>query len=205
MIEVFRKNYLFFISFVLYLFIGAWILIVFQKGEFELLVNHHYSAFGDFFFKYFTNVGDGVFYVIIALIYFVYNRKLGFIALGSFLATGLVAQVLKRLVFTASPRPAAFFEDKVILHFVQGVDIHYSNSFPSGHSTTAFSVFFLMALFAKNKKLGLLFFFLAVLAAFSRVYLLQHFFVDTYFGAIIGITITLIIYLIFTPKKEELL
>jgi len=50
--------------------------------------------------------------------------------------------------------------------------------------------------------LGLLFFLMAFLVSISRIYLLQHFFVDTYFGAIIGVVTTLICYHLFERSEK---
>ncbi|MBK7568050.1 MAG: phosphatase PAP2 family protein [Bacteroidetes bacterium] len=46
----------------------------------------------------------------------------------------------------------------------------------------------------KNKNYGYLFFGLALLVAISRVYLMQHFLVDVYFGSLFGLIFTLILY-----------
>ncbi|MDH5599438.1 MAG: phosphatase PAP2 family protein, partial [Cyclobacteriaceae bacterium] len=43
---------------------------------------------------------------------------------------------------------------------------------------------------SKNKYISALSFILALTVGFSRVYLLQHFFVDIYFGAILGVIAT---------------
>ena len=72
--------------------------------------------------------------------------------------------------------------------------MHYAYSFPSGHSTTAFALFFIFGFFVKNKKWQILFFILALSTAISRMYLLQHFFIDVYFGSILGVLIATIVF-----------
>jgi membrane-associated phospholipid phosphatase len=44
----------------------------------------------------------------------------------------------------------------------------------------------LLSLYFKNKYVTGLFMIIAILVGISRIYLLQHFFVDIYFGSIIG-------------------
>ncbi|MCA1759425.1 MAG: phosphatase PAP2 family protein, partial [Bacteroidales bacterium] len=60
-------------------------------------------------------------------------------------------------------------------------------SFPSGHTATAFSVFLMLALITKNRWGKLALFFGAVVVAYSRVYISQHFLVDITAGSIISV------------------
>ncbi|RZK40560.1 MAG: phosphatase PAP2 family protein, partial [Hymenobacter sp.] len=77
------------------------------------------------------------------------------------------------------------------LHIVEGVVMGTLKSFPSGHSTSAFSVFLLLTLLVKNKRWGYVFLLLAAAAAYSRVYLAQHFVEDVYAGSLLGTVLTL--------------
>jgi membrane-associated phospholipid phosphatase len=70
------------------------------------------------------------------------------------------------------------------------------NSFPSGHATTTFSLFCLLSLLAVKRGWGWLWFALALLAAYSRVYLGQHFFGDIFAGAVIGTSASVACYLL---------
>jgi membrane-associated phospholipid phosphatase len=72
------------------------------------------------------------------------------------------------------------------LHRVEGVSIHSLHSFPSGHTQTAFLIFTFLALFCKRTAMAYVLIFTAALVSLSRVYLLQHFFVDIWIGSIIG-------------------
>ena len=86
-------------------------------------------------------------------------------------------------------RPVAFFDESIHLNFVDGVDVHSSNTFPSGHTATAFALFALLYIALNNRSIiiSTSLFILAFLVGLSRVYLLQHFIVDAYFGAILGV------------------
>jgi membrane-associated phospholipid phosphatase len=116
--------------------------------------------------------------------------------------------------------------DHLVLPLVQGVDMHHSNSFPSGHASTFFMFCTCVAIYLayrysrKNRPRNLrtqilvyavllLLVVLAALGAYSRVYLSQHFLSDVCVGSIIGfITPFLMLYLfrdrILKPKKEEI-
>jgi membrane-associated phospholipid phosphatase len=88
-------------------------------------------------------------------------------------------------------RPSKYFElyESVQLHLVEGVNLHSLQSFPSGHTATAFSVFFFLALILKSKPLKFSMFLLAIIVAYSRVYISQHFLVDITAGSIIAVTV----------------
>ena len=75
-------------------------------------------------------------------------------------------------------------------------------SFPSGHATTAFTLFTCLALIVPNKLLKILFFAIAALAAYSRIYISQHWLVDIFAGSIIGVTIATGFYFIFIKSSS---
>ncbi|MCU0443533.1 MAG: phosphatase PAP2 family protein [Microscillaceae bacterium] len=203
MYQIIRTNRWFWAGFGIYLVLGAVILLTHQRGEFELWLNRHHQPIADFFFSYYTWVGDGLFYALVILgLWWWRSWQTALLGGLCFAATGLAAQFLKHFVFPDVLRPKAFFADRVVLHFVEGLEIHTSQSFPSGHTTTAFSVFCLLSLLVRVKQWGLVFLLLAVFAGFSRVYLLQHFWLDTYFGAILGTGLTFMIYY-FYPLTDK--
>ena len=91
--------------------------------------------------------------------------------------------------------PAKYFEGIEDIYIVSGLEMHSFNSFPSGHTAVAFGLFCLLTLISSNKMLGVIYFFIALLVALSRVYLSLHFFLDIYFGSIIGVVATVLSYL----------
>lgn len=179
----------------LYFIVGGWCFLFFEKGEIELWMNQHHHAFWDFLFYYSTSLGNGLFYAAV-LIYIGFYR-LGWFVAGSiaFAATGLLTQFLKQIVFTSSMRPGAYFLEKTeeSLHFVEGVMMHSYLSFPSGHTATAFSLFLLLSLMNQKWWWGTVCFLLALIVGTSRVYLLQHFWVDVFAGAVLGVIITFLV------------
>ena len=70
--------------------------------------------------------------------------------------------------------------------------MHSFFSFPSGHTVSAFALFAFFAFLSKNKY-GFIWLIFAVLTAFSRIYLCQHFLIDTFAGSVIG-TVTCMVF-----------
>jgi membrane-associated phospholipid phosphatase len=200
--ETVKNNPLLFIVFFIYAGIGLCLLIFFPKGGFELFVNKQNHPFWDTFFYYITYLGEGTLLVPIIILAALRKVYYGLLPMIVFLISTIIVQFMKRTYFSGYPRPSKFFEKHIDLHIVKDLELHAFYSFPSGHSSGAFAVFFTMALLVKNKTYGVLFFLLAILVAFSRVYLLQHFFIDTYFGALISIVISLLLYYWLEVKAE---
>ena len=132
--------------------------------------------------SFITNFGDWYIPIlIIVCIFLIIKNKWYFYTLSSsYLLSGIVVFITKILV--ARPRPLEAL-----------IKIPSSYSFPSGHTLT--SLIFYMTLFylmtEKSNKLiritfGLLFCFLIVVVAFSRVCLGVHFFSDVVGGLILG-------------------
>jgi membrane-associated phospholipid phosphatase len=188
-------NTSFYICYLIFLLVGGIILSAYTKTDIFLFINqkNHYST--DYFFRYYTNIGDGIFYAIIVIGLLFYKFRYAIIAAAAFLVSSLFAQFLKRFIFTEEYRPVRFFKEAgVKFHMIEGVQLHSNNSFPSGHATTAFSIFCLLSILYVDRRYGVLFFILALMASYSRIYIGQHFFADIYAGSIIGVGTTLIIF-----------
>ncbi|MCP4666976.1 MAG: phosphatase PAP2 family protein [Deltaproteobacteria bacterium] len=172
-----------------------------------MFVNRNNSRFLDYLFRYGTDLGKGSIYavLIIATLFIKYRYTLT-VCLAAIVETILV-QVPKKLIFTDVVRPIKHFDGFQNLHIVEHVKIHSHYSFPSGHTAVAFCVFTLLAIFIDKKYLEIPFFLLALFVGYSRIYLVQHFFPDVYFGAIIGASSALFSYWLihirpFPPKAD---
>ncbi len=125
--------------------------------------------------------GDGLVVVVLVTSLMLWQLRAGIAGLIAFIASGLIAQVLKHLVH--APRPAAEFQNVHILG--QPLTAH---SFPSGHATSLGVVFMLAWLvFDSRDWRAWLICFVALLAAYSRVYGGVHFPLDVWVGFGIGI------------------
>ena len=177
-------------------------IVINSKADTHLEFNSYHSSFFDIFFRYVTNLGDGVTAVLIVIILLVVKfRYAVIVGLANIISTG-ITQTLKHTLFSDVVRPKKFFEGIHDLYFVPGVDNYLYNSFPSGHSTCAFSLYFSLALIIENKRYKLLLFVLAFLVGYSRIYLSQHFLEDVYAGSIIGVVTSFIVFYFIQKSKR---
>ncbi|MCK8491841.1 phosphatase PAP2 family protein [Spirosoma sp. RP8] len=191
-----RKNRYFFLPYAVFLVVVGALQLLYTQEQLMQWVNKRNSLLADELFPYLTYMGDGAFFVIVCVILLIYNRRVGFVAFASFALSSLTSLFLKTVVFPNSPRPLKFFEHSTYeYHLIKGLDIYSYNSFPSGHTTSAFAVFGLLAFLDARKNRGYFFFLLCILTGYSRVYLFQHFVEDVYVGSIVGTVSSVIIYL----------
>jgi len=153
-----------------------------------------------------TFLGDGIFAVFFALIFIFYKFRISIFLLLTWIFSGLLAQILKRFLFSGELRPFAYFKQQgIIIYEVPGIEMHAFHSFPSGHTATAFAVFVGLSLFVSKtwQKISLLI--LASLIGFSRIYLGQHFPADVVAGSVLGMFSSLLIYNIILKWKSPFL
>ena len=174
--------------------VGLVLFPFYEKGAFELKINQLHHPIWDTVFATITHLGDGVILVIpLVLVLFYKYCYFALLAFASIIHLVLV-HVGKKLIFNEMPRPAEFFKDGVFYE-VPGGELHHWGSFPSGHTTTAFMLasFFYLVLPKKMKTHGFLMA-LAFFVGLSRVYLMQHFLMDIWAGAMLGIFSSLLSY-----------
>jgi len=185
--QTIKSKKIYFISFSIFIFTGLFLLALFTKEEIFLFVNRNNSTFLDYVFRYGTYLGKGSIYAILIIVtLFMKYRYTLATCLAAIVETTLV-QVPKKILFPDMVRPIKYFADFPNLHIVDNVKIYSHYTFPSGHTAVAFCVFTLLAIFIDKKHLEIPFLFLALFVGYSRIYLVQHFFLDVYFGAIIGV------------------
>ncbi|WP_295655632.1 phosphatase PAP2 family protein [uncultured Mucilaginibacter sp.] len=161
---------------------------LYSKEVIYYTVNSWHFAFGDVIFPLFTDMGDGLFVVAIALVALAYNYRVGFLLATSYSITSLVAQALKRIIRT--PRPMAYFHGTGHMYLVKGIPMLNSLSFPSGHTISAFSAAVVLTYITPKKQWGLFYLLIAILIGYSRMYLSEHFFEDVVGGSAIGLFVT---------------
>jgi len=196
-----------------FIFISIYILMLFKVGDLLLKngkVQIHRSInstvgnqFFDQFFKLVTHLGDGLFAILIAVITLFFNVKKSLYILLSYIFASLTTSIIKNYIYIDTCRPSFAFEFFVRepLKLVEGVEMNIFNSFPSGHSTSAFAVFISLMFLSNNFFMKFLWLLIAFLAAYSRTYLSQHWLVDIYFGSLIGFSFSIFFYFFFYKKK----
>jgi membrane-associated phospholipid phosphatase len=191
------------IAYFILLIITLGLLYAYPKLELHLLLNSYHTRLQDIFFTYYSMLAEGPLYVLALLPLFWKKVRLTLFFALCELSGGAILQILKHLI--SMPRPHSAFEKcpDMVLPLVEGVNLHSSNSFPSGHASTFFVFCTCLAIFlayrhhlkgGQNKhKISifydcslLLLLSFAILGGYSRVYLSQHFLSDVCMGSIIG-------------------
>ena len=175
---------------------GILIIVLGKNGSFQL-INGNHNDIADQFFKYFTHYGDGVMWVPLGLFCFFFRRKYFIAVLAGAIISTLLAQFLKRVVYPEELRPISYLSESFPVHQIAGVEMRKLHSFPSGHTTTAFTMALIMSHMINKKAWSIILPLLALTAAYSRVYLAQHFPTDLLAGMCIGIISAILALLVY--------
>jgi len=176
----------------LFLTVASLILLVsVPQNEQFLMVNRLHHPVADAAFQYITYGGDGLMMVLLAAVLLFVRFKYAVYTIACFVSTGLIAQGIKRSL--KLPRPAKVFDGLHDIHIPQDYAVHFNNSFPSGHTTTAFAMMAILYYLFPNQRNSPFLFFMALLVGYSRVYLSQHFPQDVCAGALIGSSLTFLL------------
>ena len=196
------KHKIYFSIYLIFMALSAIIIFSIDKQLIHETLNTLNHTYADYFFKYITHIGDGLSIVIVSIVLLFISKRMFLQVAVSGIIAGAIAQFLKKVVFGAVLRPSAFFQElKIPLHYVDGVDLHSVFSFPSGHSTTIFALTTSLVLITKTKKYDIFLIATAIIVAYSRVYLSQHFLIDILIGSIIGLIISILVNRIFYSPK----
>jgi len=201
--EIVSVNRWYFSGYFLILIISLIPQIFLNQTELFLEVNSMHSGALDFFFYWITYFGDGAtFAILVAVLFFIsYSKALN--GLTMFLSTAIFAQVLKRVFFADHFRPYTVLSEQYEIYVPEGVKTLIFETFPSGHTTTAFAMATFLVLTYPKRNIWLAMLVLAWLTAYSRVYLTHHFPIDVWVGSIIGTIGGLIIYWLFAARFDK--
>jgi membrane-associated phospholipid phosphatase len=167
------------------------------------LINSFHSPSADLFFKVVTS-GAEITIPVLFLGYLIWKKNAWLKSyVISYIISTLIVQFLKFIVFKESLRPLAYFKGQAhTWHLVQNLLISEYNSMPSGHTSAAWFMCFWISLLAKKPFFTLLLVFYAILVAYSRIYLFQHFPLDTAVGAMIGTGVSLLVFYLNVSKSD---
>ena len=205
------------LSLILIAVLGLALLYV-PKGELHLLLCDRHTPARDIFYRYYTQVAEWFPYVLCVVLLLFSRIGDGVLATAGLALSALTTQIFKHLI--NAPRPVTWFAEHmpdVQLPLVEGVKMNYWFSFPSGHTTSFFALFYALSIICtyhltakrpySTLACGLLqaaLWALAALGGYSRIYLSQHFAADVFAGMIVGIGITIVCYSVlhrFETKK----
>ncbi len=162
-------------------------LLAVEKLELHARINCCHTGALDRFFALITHLADGLVPTALALLLLLLRDMRAFLMMGlSCSISALIAQALKHGPFAGEGRPSAHREALGAMDWVDSIDLHAMMSFPSGHSTAAFSMCLALAVIIGERRWAVPLALLAGLLAFSRVYLSQHFLLDITVGSVIG-------------------
>lgn len=186
---LFRTRLLLLLSSIFGICLCILLLMVGNKALF-LWVNTHATPRLGIAATYFSLFGEWFAMVFLIVISLWEDRKKTIGICLSWLLGACFSWTFKIWIFSGLARPYAYFKTKNIdLQLVEGIDVHSFNTFPSGHTLTAFtSIFLFQFLFTglKNWQIFLLFV-LAMGCGLSRIILAQHWPQDVLGGLILGI------------------
>jgi membrane-associated phospholipid phosphatase len=152
-----------------------------------LFLNTDGGAFMDQFFKWATWGAEGWVWIPYLLVVVVLFKKDFKLILLNFLLSTLITQISKHVIWDKISRPIASGIPLDDIHTVPGVVMHSWNSFPSGHTATAFTLFLLTIYLFPTKWIFAIGAIFAIICAYSRVYLGQHFPMDLGGGMLVAV------------------
>lgn len=190
-------------------------LLYIPKGDLHWLLCNRHTPARDIFFRYYTHVAEWFPYVLCVLLLLFGRVGNGLFASAAMVFSSLTTQICKHLI--NAPRPVTWFAENmsdIRLPLVEGVDMNYWHSFPSGHTTSFFALAFVASILITKRLtahgltgvaglLQALLFLLAALGGYSRIYLCQHFALDVFAGVMVGLLITCICYAIFSRFEDK--
>ena len=155
----------------------------------EWIAENLRCAFLDFLMPIITLFGDaGIFWIAVAVVLLLIPkyRKIG-LSMGAALLIGLLLcnVTLKPLVGRIRPYDYQLKHFGVTIQLLVGAQSDFS--FPSGHTIASFEAATVLMIY--NRKMGIPAMILAVLIAFSRLYLYVHYPTDVLASVVLGIGI----------------
>ncbi len=142
-------------------------------------INGLNTPFLDVFFYLISYLGNGLILIPIVFVLYRIERAKILPIISSFLISGIIVQIIKHL--WNIPRPVSLIDD---IHIV-GETLRVS-SFPSGHTSTALALFFVLSI-GRKRCFKAFFLLLATAVGYSRIYMGAHFPLDVLGGGLIGL------------------
>lgn len=211
------------------IFLGLWLALVValtiaiftvDQAVLHLALCDHHTAWADAVMPVLSDLVHWLPYVV-AVGLLIWRWRTGVFMAGSLILSTLLVQAAKHIV--KAPRPLTWFAENhpdITLPLTEGVKMHYWLSFPSGHTTTFFCLFFACCVIATkllacshlqastrsglSVLIQLVCLLTAVVCSYSRIYLSQHFATDVLGGMIIGVVSVMIVAGIYALCRSDI-
>lgn len=189
-------NKWFLIPFAIWVVLGGIAQLMYDRQVLFAIVNTNHTPLLDASMVWITQLGEGVFATLVLLLLMAKKPFRNWWYFSAAVLCNalppLLVQVLKSSV--SAPRPLNYFQDAAWIHTLPEWDRLMERSFPSGHTAAAFCLFTFLSFIItpRYKWFGSVFLILALLVAYSRIYLAAHFFHDVYVGSLLGVFFTTI-------------
>ena len=161
-----------------------------------LCMNLDLGPAADFFFYIWANAGDGFIWIPAFALTFMYKKRFVPFLLATILLSTIITQSSKQVFFKSENRPTSVIKNASLIHTVSGIELHATNSFPSGHTATAFSLFLFCCFITSKKWIVPIVFTYALLGGYARIYVAQHFPLDVGAGIFVAYFSTLLAWVI---------
>lgn len=184
---------LFTLSVIALLILGIIPLSIYGKHDIVLAINKHIArpSLDDFFIAV-SALALGWIYVVAVLVAGLYSYKKAAYIAAVGICTLILSPLFKFVIFHGFNRPTIEIPLQNFSYIIDDFKYARYNSFPSGHSMSAFALASAISLCIPNRYIHALLLLYALGVGFSRMYLLQHFYMDVYAGATIGLLTALI-------------
>lgn len=168
--------------------------------EFLYLLERIRTPLGDSLFSAVTYLGSEIAFMVLAVVLFWCVSKTQGLYVLSVGCLGTTINQFLKLAFRI-PRPWVLDPDFTIVESARADATGYS--FPSGHTQNAVGTFGCLARDAKTVKFRILFLVLAVVTAFSRMYLGVHTPLDVGVGALSAAILVLVLHPLFRDLEQK--
>ncbi len=176
---------------------------LFGRETLFLFLNADFGKIGDYVFDFFSDMAEGSRWIPYFIIFYGFHKKDAVFILLNFLISTLLTQIPKNFIWDTVSRPMASGIPQDQIHRVDGVVMHMWNSFPSGHTATAFTFFLVTVYFFPKNSVLIMGAIYAIACGYSRVYLAQHFPLDVAGGIVVAIiTVITSLYIRNKIKKD---
>lgn len=173
--------------------------IFIPKGNIVLFINGFRNPILDVFFVRASSLGNTLSVLFATFLVLRFKFKWLAIFFLAFAIQVFLVLLFKKGLYSGELRPYLFFSRSGLgdmLNLIEGVKIRYVNTFPSGHTATIFYLVSFFALLSRNKTASWILMVIGLMVGISRIYLVQHFYIDVYFGILFGTLSSIIAYLV---------